>query len=76
MNMDRSRSFGRMDGRMDNVNRTMDWTMNRNMDDMNMLNHMDRMDRVDMNWMEGRNERHMRSQSNSIRRTLSANFDY
>ena len=61
---------------MDNVNRSMEWNMNRNMDGMDNLNRMDRMDRVDMNWMEGRNERRMRSRSNSIRRTQSANFDY
>ena len=60
---------------MDNVNRSMEWNMNRNMDGMDNLNRMDRMDRVDMNWMEGRNERRMRSRSNSIRRTQS-NFDY
>merc|ERR1740128_183683 len=42
MNMDRSRSFGRMDGRMDNVNRSMDWNMKRNMDGMDRLNRMDR----------------------------------
>ena len=61
---------------MDNMNRSMDWNMNRNMGGMDRLNHMDRMDRVDMNWMKGRNDRHMRSRSNSIRRMRSANFDY
>merc|ERR1740128_265561 len=73
--MDRSRSWGRMDGRMDNMNRSKDWNMNRNMDDMNRLNHMDRIDRMDMNWMNGRNERRFRSRSNSVHRTQSANFD-
>merc|ERR1740128_597922 len=48
MDMDRSRSLGRMDGRMDNMN----WNMYRNMDGMERLNRMDRMDRMDMNWME------------------------
>ena len=69
----RSRSLGRMDGRMDNMN----WNMYRNMDGMERLNRMDRMDRMDMNWMEGRrNERQMRSRSNSVRRTRSTRFDY
>jgi len=73
MDMDRSRSWGRMDGRMDN----MKWNMNRNMDGMDRLNRMDRMDRMDMNWMEGRrNERQMRSRSNSVRRTHPTKFDY
>ena len=69
----RSRSLGRMDGQMDNMN----WNMYRNMDGMERLNRMDRMDRMDMNWMEGRrNERQMRSRSNSVRRTRSTRFDY
>merc|ERR1740128_523574 len=63
MDMDRSRSWGRMDGQMDN----MKWNMNRNMAGMDRLNRMDRMDRMDMNWIEGRrNERQMRSPSNSV----------
>merc|ERR1740128_796760 len=63
MDMDRSRSLGRMDGRMDNMN----WNMYRNMNGMDRLNRMDRMDRMDMNWIEGRrNERQMWSRSNSV----------
>ena len=65
-----------MDGHMDNMNRSMNWNMNRNMDGMNRLNRKDRMDRMDMNWMEGRNDRRFRSRSNSVRRTQSANIDY
>merc|ERR1719239_1705123 len=72
MDMDRSRSFGWMDGHMGNMNRSMNWNMNRNMDGMDRLNRMDRMDRMDMNWTEGRNDRRFWSRSNSVRCTQSA----
>ena len=65
-----------MDGHMDNMNRSMNWNMIRNMDGMDRLNCMDRIDHMDMNWMDGRNERRYRSRSNSVRRTRSAHFDY
>ena len=65
-----------MDGRMNNMNQSMDWNMNRNMGGMDRLDRMDRKDRMDMNWMEGMNKCQYRSRSNSIRRMQSANFDY
>ena len=61
---------------MNNMNQSMDWNMNKNMDGMDRLNRMDRMDGMDMNWMEGRNERRLWSRSNSVCRIRSATYDY
>ena len=61
---------------MNNMNQSMDWNMNRNMGGMDRLDRMDRMGGMDMNWMDGGNERHRRSRSNSVHRTQSATFDY
>ena len=65
-----------MDGRMNNMNQSMDWNMNRNMGGMDRFDRMDRMVHMDMNWMEGMNDHQYRSQSNSICHMQSANFDY
>ena len=61
---------------MENVNRSMDWNMNRNMGGMDRLNRMDRMDHMDMNWLDRRNERRIQTRSNSVGHTCSTDFDY